>query len=50
LVATFAALGAKGSSAVAAVLVYRGITFIGLVGVRWLVAAELAVEQHEEES
>ena len=46
LVATFVAYGTKSSSAVAAVLVYRAITFVGLVGAGWAVAAVLAAETH----
>lgn len=43
LVAVFVAYGTPGSSAVAAVVVYRAITFIGLVGVGWVVAGVLAI-------
>jgi len=45
LVAMFVAFGAKGAEAGAAVLVYRGLTLVGLVGVGWLVAAVLATEK-----
>lgn len=48
MVATFVAYGIKGSAAVAAVLVYRAITFVGLVGVGWLAAATLAARTHAE--
>jgi uncharacterized protein (TIRG00374 family) len=44
LVATFVAYGTPGPIAVAAVLVYRGLTFIGLVGIGWLAAAILAMQ------
>jgi uncharacterized protein (TIRG00374 family) len=50
LVATFVAYGIKGSAAAAAVLVYRAITFVGLVGVGWLVAAALAAGIHTSEA
>src|SRR5207248_7194934 len=50
LVATFVAYGTKGSAAVAAVLVYRAITFVGLVGTGWIVASGLAAERHGEET
>ena len=45
LVATFVAYGANGATAVAAVIVYRALTLIGLVGVGWVVVAILAVEE-----
>jgi uncharacterized protein (TIRG00374 family) len=45
LVATFVAYGSRGSVAVAAVLVYRGLTLIGLVGLGWVAAGLLAVER-----
>jgi uncharacterized membrane protein YbhN (UPF0104 family) len=44
LVATFVAYGVQGAHAGAAVLVYRVLTLIGLVGIGWLSAAFLAVE------
>jgi hypothetical protein len=44
LVATFVAYGLPGADAGAAVLVYRALTLIGLVGIGWLVVAMLAVE------
>jgi putative heme transporter len=44
LVAIFVAYGTKGPSAVAAVVVYRAITFIGLVGIGWIVVGVLAVQ------
>jgi uncharacterized protein (TIRG00374 family) len=44
LVATFVAYGVAGAEAGAAVLVYRALTLIGLVGIGWLVVAFLAVE------
>jgi putative heme transporter len=44
LVATFVAYGLPGADAGAAVLVYRALTLIGLVGIGWLVVALLAVE------
>ena len=43
LVATFVAYGSNGATAVAAVIVYRALTLIGLVGVGWVVAGVLAV-------
>ncbi len=43
LVATFVAYGTPGSAATAAVLVYRGITLIGLVGTGLVVAGVLSV-------
>jgi uncharacterized protein (TIRG00374 family) len=49
LIATFVAYGTTGSSAAAAVLVYRGLTFIGLVGLGWLAAAALAVQTRRSE-
>ena len=45
LVATFVAYGVPGASAGAAVLVYRALTLIGLVGIGWLVVALLAGDQ-----
>jgi uncharacterized membrane protein YbhN (UPF0104 family) len=45
LVATFVAYGLPGAGAGAAVLVYRALTLIGLVGIGWLVVALLAVEK-----
>ncbi len=44
LVATFVAYGVPGGTAVAAVIVYRALTLIGLVGVGWVVAGLLAVQ------
>jgi uncharacterized membrane protein YbhN (UPF0104 family) len=44
LVATFVAYGLPGADAGAAVLVYRALTLIGLVGIGWLVVALLALE------
>jgi uncharacterized membrane protein YbhN (UPF0104 family) len=44
LVATFVAYGLPGADAGAAVLVYRALTLIGLVGIGWLVVAVLVVE------
>jgi uncharacterized membrane protein YbhN (UPF0104 family) len=44
LVATFVAYGLPGADAGAAVLVYRALTLIGLVGLGWLGVALLAVE------
>ncbi len=43
LVATFVAYGTSGPTAVTAVLVYRALTFIGLVGIGWVAAALLSV-------
>jgi uncharacterized membrane protein YbhN (UPF0104 family) len=44
LVATFVGYGVPGAAAGAAVLVYRALTLIGLVGIGWLAVALLAVE------
>ncbi|HZD73313.1 MAG TPA: lysylphosphatidylglycerol synthase transmembrane domain-containing protein [Actinomycetota bacterium] len=44
LVATFVAYGLPGADAGAAVLVYRALTLIGLVGIGWAVVALLAFE------
>lgn len=44
LVATFVAYGLPGANAGAAVLVYRALTLIGLVGIGWGVVALLAFE------
>jgi uncharacterized protein (TIRG00374 family) len=44
LVATFVAYGTSGPTAVAAVLVYRALTFIGLVGIGWMAVATLSVQ------
>jgi uncharacterized membrane protein YbhN (UPF0104 family) len=44
LVATFVAYGVPGAHAGAAVLVYRALTLVGLVGIGWLSVALLAVE------
>jgi len=46
LVAVFVAYGTNGPTAVAAVLVYRAITFLGLGGLGWVASAVLAVETH----
>jgi uncharacterized protein (TIRG00374 family) len=48
MVATFVAYGVPGASAGAAVLVYRALTLIGLVGLGWLVVAVQAVESRAE--
>jgi uncharacterized membrane protein YbhN (UPF0104 family) len=45
LVATFVAYGVPGAPAGAAVLVYRALTLIGLVGIGWLVVALQAVDR-----
>jgi putative heme transporter len=42
MVATFVAYGVPGADAGAAVLVYRALTLLGLVGIGWLVVAVLA--------
>lgn len=44
LVATFIAYGVAGARAAAAVLVYRALTLIGLVGTGWLAVAVLAFQ------
>jgi uncharacterized protein (TIRG00374 family) len=44
LVATFVAYGVSGAGAGAAVVIYRALTLIGLVGIGWLGVALLAVE------
>jgi uncharacterized protein (TIRG00374 family) len=44
LVATFVAYGTPGDVAVAAVLVYRALTLVGLVGLGWVAVGALAVE------
>jgi putative heme transporter len=44
LVATFVAYGVAGAHAGAAVLVYRALTLIGLVGIGWVAVAVLAVQ------
>jgi uncharacterized protein (TIRG00374 family) len=44
LVAIFVAYGTKGPTAVAAVIVYRALTLIGLVGLGWIVAATVSIE------
>jgi uncharacterized protein (TIRG00374 family) len=44
LVATFIAYDVPGASAVAAVLVYRALSLVGLVGIGWLAVALLAVQ------
>jgi uncharacterized protein (TIRG00374 family) len=44
LVATFVALGTSGPTAVAAVLLYRVLTFVGLVVIGWGAVALLSVE------
>jgi uncharacterized protein (TIRG00374 family) len=46
LVAMFVAFGTKGAEAGAAVLVYRGLTLVGLVGLGWVAAAILQAERH----
>jgi uncharacterized membrane protein YbhN (UPF0104 family) len=43
MVATFVAYGVPGADAGAAVLVYRALTLLGLVGIGWAVVAVLAV-------
>jgi len=43
LVAIFVAYGTSGSAAVAAVVVYRAVTFVGLVGIGWIVVGILAI-------
>ncbi|MDP9341993.1 MAG: flippase-like domain-containing protein [Actinomycetota bacterium] len=43
LVATFVAYGADGATAVAAVVVYRALTLVGLVGVGWVVVGVQAL-------
>jgi uncharacterized protein (TIRG00374 family) len=45
LVATFVAYGTPGAVAAAAVLVYRALTLLGLVGVGWVGAGVLAAEK-----
>ncbi len=45
LIATFVAYGTPGPAATAAVLVYRGMVFVVLVGVGWLAAAALALRE-----
>jgi putative heme transporter len=42
LVATFVAYGTSGPTTIAAVLVYRTLTFIGLVGIGWVAVAMLS--------
>jgi uncharacterized membrane protein YbhN (UPF0104 family) len=49
LVATFVACGVAGAGAGAAVLVYRGLTLIGLVGIGWLGVALLAAEDRRHD-
>ena len=44
LVATFVAYGTSGATAAAAVVVYRALTLIGLVGLGWAAAGALAAE------
>jgi uncharacterized protein (TIRG00374 family) len=44
LVAMFVAYGTNGPTAVASVLVYRALTFIGLVGIGWAAVALLSVQ------
>jgi putative heme transporter len=50
LVALFVAYGTKASDAVAGVIVYRAITYIGLVGLGWLVAGAMAVRTYREQA
>jgi uncharacterized protein (TIRG00374 family) len=50
MVATLVAYGIKGSAAVAGVLVYRAITYVGLVGIGWLAATALAAQTHAEDA
>src|SRR5438132_6380487 len=44
LVAVFVAYGTDGPTAVGAVVIYRALTFIGLVGLGWVAAGTLALE------
>jgi putative heme transporter len=46
LVATFVALGTTGSQAGAAVLLYRALTWVGLVGLGWVAVGVLAAERN----
>jgi uncharacterized protein (TIRG00374 family) len=46
LVAMFVAFGTKGAEAGAAVIVYRGLTLVGLVGLGWVAAAAIQAEHH----
>ena len=50
LVATFVGYGSPGATAGAAVLVYRGLTLVGLVGLGWAVAAYLAARSRREDA
>lgn len=50
LVATFVAYGARGAEAGAAVLVYRALTLVGLVGLGWIVVFYLAAQGRKEEA
>jgi uncharacterized membrane protein YbhN (UPF0104 family) len=50
LIATFVAYGARGADAGAAVLVYRALTLVGLVGLGWIVVAYLAAQGRKEEA
>ena len=50
MVATFVAYGVPGADAGAAVLVYRALTLIGLVGIGWGVVAILAVTSHRDDA
>jgi uncharacterized protein (TIRG00374 family) len=50
LVAMLVAYGVSGSTAVAAVVVYRALTFIGLVGAGWLAAGVLAIEARRSQA
>jgi uncharacterized membrane protein YbhN (UPF0104 family) len=50
MVATFVAYGVPGADAGAAVLVYRALTLLGLVGLGWLAVAALAVTGRREEA
>jgi uncharacterized protein (TIRG00374 family) len=49
LVAVFVAFGTRGPTAVGAVLVYRGLTLIGLVGMGWGAVAFLALQAHRSD-
>jgi hypothetical protein len=50
LVATFVAYGLSGADAGAAVLVYRALTLIGLVGIGWGVVAAQAVADRRHDA
>ncbi|HZD80618.1 MAG TPA: YbhN family protein [Actinomycetota bacterium] len=45
MVATFVAYGVQGPTAVAAVLVYRGLTYLGLVGIGWAAVGLLSLQR-----